>query len=420
MTTEVRDPAVVAQATAMAEALLPQLDSRMEAHLAAQASSQRLAFENRLLELGLVDEHGERRGPPPDQMAQARPFSRLGDQLQAIARSAPLGAAFDPRLGQVMAAATGMSEGVFGDGGALLQDTFVNDIFRRINETGQVFNRITRRYPLTGNSNSIKLPSIDETSRANGSRQGGMQAYWVEEGGSGTATKPTFARIGLELNKLMALSYATNEQLADTPIIEGLTQDGFAEEFGFKLDDACINGNGVGQPLGILSSPATVSQAKETNQPAATIIYENIVKMWSRLYASSRGNAVWFISQAIEPQLFALSLAVGTGGVPVYMPANGLSGSPYATLFGRPVVPIEQCATLGTVGDIILADMTQFWAIERGGINQAASIHVAFLTDETAFRATYRTDYRPMWLSPLTPFSTGPTLSPFVTLATRS
>jgi HK97 family phage major capsid protein len=116
-----------------------------------------------------------------------------------------------------------------------------------------------------------------------------------------------------------------------------------------------------------------------------------------------------------------MSIAVGTGGIPVYLPAGGLSTTGYGTLMGRPVIPIEQCAALGTVGDIILADMSQYWEINKGPVQSASSIHVAFTTDQSAFRATLRDDYRPMWLSALTPFKdTTKTLSPFVTLATRS
>jgi HK97 family phage major capsid protein len=84
------------------------------------------------------------------------------------------------------------------------------------------------------------------------------------------------------------------------------------------------------------------------------------------------------------------------------------------------VIPVEYCATLGTVGDLVLADMSQYAVIEKGGLQQATSIHVAFVTDETAFRAVYRLDGQPKWRTPLTPFKGSNTLSPFVTLATRS
>ncbi|GAB6172971.1 hypothetical protein JCM15765_24490 [Paradesulfitobacterium aromaticivorans] len=195
---------------------------------------------------------------------------------------------------------------------------------------------------------------------------------------------------------------------------------GFSEEFGFKVDDAIINGTGAGMPLGILNSKALVTVPKEAGQAAGTINVQNVVNMWSRCWGRSRQNAAWYINQDIEPQLFTMSLAVGAGGVPVYMPASGVSGSPYSTLFGRPVIPLEQCETLGTLGDIILADFSQYLLIDKGGINAASSIHVRFLYDENVFRFIYRVDGQPVWNAPLQPFKGSNTLSPFVALANRA
>jgi HK97 family phage major capsid protein len=113
-------------------------------------------------------------------------------------------------------------------------------------------------------------------------------------------------------------------------------------------------------------------------------------------------------------------MAVGTGGAPVFMPPGGLSGAPYGTLMGRPVIPVEYCATVGTEGDIILADLSQYLMIDKGGINAASSMHVRFIYDEMAYRFIYRVDGQPIWNSALTPKNGSNTLSPFVTLATRS
>jgi glycine cleavage system H protein len=89
--------------------------------------------------------------------------------------------------------------------------------------------------------------------------------------------------------------------------------------------------------------------------------------MWTRLYAPCRQNAVWLINQDVEAQLMQMAMAVGTGGVPVYMPAGGASQSPFGTLFGRPVVPIEQCSALGDVGDIVFADLPKVGAEVSAG-----------------------------------------------------
>ena len=158
----------------------------------------------------------------------------------------------------------------------------------------------------------------------------------------------------------------------------------------------------------------------ETGQAAATVVSENLIKMWARMWAPSRRNAVWLINQDVEPQLMQLSLPVSTGGQLVYMPPGGLSASPYGSIFGRPVLPVEYCQTLGTTGDVILADLSEYYAIEKGGVEAASSIHVRFVYDETVFRFVYRFDGQPSWASALTPFKGTNTLSPFVVLAARA
>ena len=128
---------------------------------------------------------------------------------------------------------------------------------------------------------------------------------------------------------------------------------------------------------------------------------------------------MWLINQDVEPYLFQLNQAVGTGGQLTYMPPGGQSAMPYSTLFGRPVLPTEYNNALGSAGDIMLADLSQYTLVDKGGVQAATSMHVAFLTDEMAFRITYRVDGKPMWYLPMTPFKGSLTKSPFVVIAAR-
>jgi HK97 family phage major capsid protein len=170
-----------------------------------------------------------------------------------------------------------------------------------------------------------------------------------------------------------------------------------------------------------LNSPCVVEVSKESGQAGSTVVTENIVKMHARLHRSSNPKAVWLINQDIEPQLHTLNQAVGTGGQLVYLPPGGLSDKPFGTLYGKRIVTTEWNATLGTAGDIILADLKQYLAVTRGAVKGASSMHVAFTTDEQAFRFTFRIDGQPWWNSALTPFKgTGNTQSPFITLAARA
>lgn len=315
-------------------------------------------------------------------------------------------------------AISGTSEKVPSDGGFLVQNDFASELLKRMYEIGQIMDR-TKKLPIT-KGNGTKINSIDETSRANGSRWGGIQAFWADEGGDFTKSKPKFKQLEIKLNKLTALVYATDEMLEDQSVLQTVISEGFAEEMSFKAEDAIINGTGTGQPLGILNSGSLISVAKETGQLANTVEVENLTNMWARCFARNRRNAAWFINQDIEPKLLTMGITFGTGGAPVYMPAGGISQAPFATILGRPVIPVEYMATIGTVGDIVLADLSQYVLGRKGGLRTASSIHVRFLNDEQVFRFVLRLDGQPIWNTALTPFKGTNTLSPFVALATRA
>ncbi len=340
----------------------------------------------------------------------------MGDFLKAV-HAASIGRGLDPRL-LIGAVAQGANTTVDADGGFLMPVTMANRIMAIVTG-GQILGRLS---PLTldAGSDTLTINVLDEVSRATGSRKGGIQGYWLDEATAPTATRPKFARIELKLRRVAALGYATDDLLRNVGALQGWFTSYFADELRFLAEDATINGSGAGMPLGLLASPCLVTITKETGQAADTIVKENIDKMWARFYAPSRSNAVWLINQQIEPQLNAMTMVVGLGGVPVYLPAGGLSVAPYGNLYGRPVIPVEYCAALGDVGDIILADWSEYAWIQGGGVESATSIHVAFTTFEQCFRAIWRVDGQPFWRTVLTPFKgTANTLSPFVTLGAR-
>lgn len=340
-------------------------------------------------------------------------FRNFGEQLGAIMR-ARMDGANDTRL---IRAPIGSGEVDPSGGGFLVQTDFANTVLAKIYDIGEVAKRVNRLPPLAGNS--IKIPAVDETSRATGSRWGGVQAFWIGEGDSITASKPKFRLMNLDLKKLAAVYYASDELLQDTNLFGAIATQAFGEELQFMLEDAIWEGTGAGLPQGILFSPSVITVPKDVGQAATTLTYSNVLNMWSRMWARSRQNAVWFINQDVEPQLFALNQVIGTAGVPVYLPPGGVSSASYSTLFGRPVVPVEYASTLGTPGDIALLDLTQYVLAEKGGVQAASSMHVQFLTDQMAFRMIYRCDGQSQWNAPLTPFKGTATKSPFIILAQR-
>lgn len=331
-------------------------------------------------------------------------------------RALELGMADGEAAKKVLAAATTYgNEGTGTDGGFAVPPDFRTEIWQKVMDQENLLPRCSQ---LTTGGNSITIPK-DETTPWQTS--GGIQAYWEAEAAVVTASKPALEMSQIRLAKLMALVPVSDELLEDATGLESWLRAKAPAKMAAKINTAIVRGTGVGQPLGMLNAGCLVSVAKETSQPASTIYFANINKMWARMYAPCRRNAIWLINQDIEPQLDAMAFdPAATSKVPVYLPPGGVSNADYATLKGRPVVPIEACSTLSTQGDIILADLTQYWAITKGAdVRQDVSMHLYFDQGLQAFRFTFRVNGQPIWGSTVSPENGSNTRSCFVTLDAR-
>lgn len=340
-------------------------------------------------------------------------WTGLGEQLMSVMRASIPGGVIDKRLVEVRDI-SGANETVPSQGGFLVEPSYTEGLLSLAYENSNLA-QYCRRIPLKGNSH--KINALAETSRATGSRFGGIQVYWVPEGGTVSPKKPALRQVSLNLHKLMGLCYITEEEMEDATAMESVITEAFPKEMGFVLDDSIVRGSGAGQPLGFLNSPCLVTQAKEASQSAAGLVEQNIFNMRSRMYVGGRPNSRWLINSDVEPQLYPMKL----GDLGIYFPGGSFANQPEDRLFGRPVQAIEQASTMGIVGDISLVDLSQYVLAEKaiGGIKASTSVHVRFVYDEMAFKFTYRVDGKPVWDSAITPYKGTATKSAFVTLATR-
>jgi HK97 family phage major capsid protein len=306
----------------------------------------------------------------------------------------------------------------FGDtGGFLVPEEFRPDLMQIPIEQSVIR---PRAFTMPMASNTLRIPSIKDTSHAS-NLFGGVSASWGSEGEdvSSSTNQPAFGQVVLDAKKLTGYTVISNELVQDSAIaIETLLTRLFGQAIAYFEDTAFISGTGAGQPQGILNSECLISVAKETGQAATTIVKENLDKMYSRMLPSSLGNSVWIAHNDTFPQLASLSQAVGTGGGPVWV--SNVAGGPPNSIYGRPIIFTEKAATLGTVGDLMLVDLSYYLIGDRQALTTSASPHVRFTTQETVFLFSERLDGR-MWLdSALTPRNGSNTVSPAVALATRS
>lgn len=352
-----------------------------------------------------------------------RGFRTMGDFLMSVRGAAVnvrTGVSMDRRLAalyrgepQAAAPSTYGNEGNGADGGFLVPPSYSQRIFQLSLEE-QALLPMTDDLPVEGNG--MSLPK-DETTPWGAN---GVRAYWQNEAGAGTQTKPVFGRTDFRLKKLLALVPVTEELLADATALGAYFQGAAARSIRWKTDEAICYGNGAGQPLGAFNSPAVITVAKDAGQLTGTLSTTNLANMISRLPAGSYGNAVWMLNNDVLPALFTLTL----GNYPIYLPAGnpvgGLQGSPYGTLLGRPIAVTQHAKSFSSQGDVMLADWRQYQSITKaGGIQTATSMHLYFDADATAFRSTFRVDGAPKLAAPISPANGSATMSPFIQLGAR-
>ena len=313
----------------------------------------------------------------------------------------------------------GMNEGEPEYGGYAVPEEFRAQLMQQTIEKSNI---IANAMIIPMATNSINIPTVADTTHASGTVYGGIKFFWLEEEGARTETKPKLGSVNLRLKKTAGLCYVTDELVQDSPIsMEPMLNQMFTDALAWTLDSVFLNGTGAGQPLGILNAPCLISITKETGQQADTIVFENIIKMFARV--SNKSNCSFIANPDTFTQLASMSLSVGTGGAPVWLPAGGISGKPFDTLMGRPLSWSEHCRTVGDLGDIYLCDWSQYIVGQKAGayagLQFAQSIHLKFDYDQTAYRFTYRVDGQPLWKSAITPQYSADTVSPFVAVAAR-
>lgn len=322
------------------------------------------------------------------------------------------------RHGSIFKTIQGLNVTSAEEGAFLIPPEYAPGMLDRVYEN-DLWNQ-TDNYSIAGNN--LVFTRNAETSRATGSRYGGIQGYWLGEGATMTKSAPKVKQVGLRLKKLCVLVYLTNELIEDGgPVATQYVERAAADEFNFMLGDAVINGTGVGQPLGVMNSGALLSIAKEAGQAAATIVSQNVDKMFARRLLSGAKKYAWYHNQDCGPQLDVLAQDIGTGGIALYRPADGLASAAPQGLKGLMRKETEFNATVGTQGDLLLCDLGHVLSISKSsGVSQEQSIHVEFLTDQTALRFIMRVDARPWEDTPVTPYKGTNTQSAFIALDTRS
>ena len=317
----------------------------------------------------------------------------------------------DPRL--QMRAATGLGESPASVGGFLLTNSLIGNLL--MGDGGSILRPLCDLYKVESGS-GIFFPATDEETRVSGSELGGLTSQWLSENNTMTYVNPRLRGLSLSLKKLGAVVPCTDELFeSGGDLAERYLSNIGRRSLSYGIDKAIFRGTGVGEPLGVLNAPATITIDKEGGQSADTVSALNIQKMFARLPANSIGKAVWLVHPTVFSQHFVVP--VGVAGSTANLLKFDAKGLPW--MLGCRVIPFEHCGYIGDRGDIALCDFGEYVFIDRE-IRQDVSIHVLYDTDESLFRFIYRADGQPAWNRPQVPAYGTDNLSPFILLADRT
>jgi HK97 family phage major capsid protein/HK97 family phage prohead protease len=327
--------------------------------------------------------------PPPD-----HDFQNLGDFAFTV-KNRP----YDPRLQK--RTHTG---GVGTSGGYTVPERLNETIFDNALEESVLFQRV-RIFPMSSDILRIPAPSLD--SHATGIYN--VTGEWVAEGSAAPEQNLRLRQIELKSGKLFLFARCSSELLADSMNFGTVLDTAFKSAASWHLDRAILSGNGVGSPAGIIGSACTL---KVTRAAAGSIGIADLAGMVAKLNPGSFANSLWVIHPTTVTKLFQLTIAVGAGGS--YIPIQESNGE--LRIFTRPVVISEKVATLGSEGDVLLCDPSQYFLGIRQQMILESTNSESFQRDLVSFRLICRIDGQPAWNQPLTLKDGVSQISPFVVL----
>ncbi len=360
------------------QAKIEKLKAQIEA---AKAQEANLALLNESAGTSAADDDGQYNGgvaPAVNRKIGTGGFKSFGEFLGAVAKA---GSKTNPIIDDRLRAQSGVNTQTGTDGGHAVPTDFRQEITRKVVEEESILPHFNPIYSEVGTYSRL----VDQNDPSN---PYGVKAHWVEEGETLVGTKPVLDMFTNRAPKLAALIPMTNESLKDATLMSSIVMRAAPAAMGYKINDALVNGNGIGKPKGIMNLDHLHTIAKEAGQANGTIVFKNVLKMLESIPGSVRSKAIWFSGLNTLSQLMSLK---DDNGNAVFIQGGSLANRPHDVLLGLPKYELEYCAPLGQLGDLVLLNPGAYEVILEGtGIKSDFSTHIYFDEDKSAFRFTFK------------------------------
>ena len=241
-----------------------------------------------------------------------------------------------------------MQEGVDADGGYLVPDEYDSRLITKLTEEN-VIRRLGHRLSTSGD-HKINIAASTPA------------AAWIEEGEALTFGDATFDQIILDAHKLHVAVKVTEELLYDSMFdIENYLFDAFGKALANAEEDAFINGDGDGKPLGILAATGG-AQTGVTTASSTAITADEVINLVYSLKRPYRKNAVFIMN---DQTIAAIRKLKDGNGMYMWQPA--LTAGEPDRLLGYPVHTSQFMPTIAAgAKTIAFGDFSYYNIGDRG------------------------------------------------------
>jgi len=276
-------------------------------------------------------------------------------------------------------------------GGALVPEQFLGTVLKIDSEAALVRSRarIIRSEPP---DIATTIPALNQ---AGGNGEfGGIEVQWIAEAAAKPQTEPELREIKLEPQEVAAHVVVADKLLRNAPECELFLSTTLTSALLAAEDQACLNGSGIGQPLGVLGHPGTIQVPRAG---AGAIAFADFANMLAALHPDSLSRAVWCISQSAMAQV--TTLVDGNNNL-IFVGRDASKGLP-PTILGVPVRFTGRLPVLGAPGDVLLADFSGYILKQGSGPYVKLSDGPRFVSNQSIIKAWYCVDGQPWLTGPL-------------------
>ncbi len=216
-------------------------------------------------------------------------------------------------------------------------------------------------------------------------RTGITNAKWKGETQAQEASEPGFAQLEIPVREVNTFVDVSNQLLADSAgVAEAEVRLALAEDFGQKEGAAFVAGDGVLEPVGLLTDPAVTALL---NGHATNLATDALINLMYALPAAYRNRGTWLLNGTTLATI--RKLKDGQGNY-LWQPAFQ-AGQP-ETVLGRPVVEaVDMPDVAANATPILFGDFsTAYRIVDRVALSILVNPYILATNGITRIHATRR------------------------------